>query len=201
MSAPASLVRATLVVVLVLLPLPGAAAESLAAPDAFAGIADPAARSAALFAEAYKVFSHPRCTNCHPAGERPFQGERDTSRPHQPPVVRGADGFGTPAMRCYQCHQSANFEPGRVPGHAHWHLAPAAMAWQGKSAGAICAQIKDAARNGGRSLAQVAEHIGHDSLVGWAWAPGGGREPAPGTQQAVGALVDAWIAAGAACPT
>ena len=37
-------------------------------------------------------------------------------------------------------------------------------------------------------------------LVGWAWAPGFGRAPAPGTQQQAGALVEAWIKTGAACP-
>ena len=40
-----------------------------------------------------------------------------------------------------------------------------------------------------------------DELVGWAWKPGVGREPAPGTQPAFGALVKAWADSGAACPT
>ena len=40
-----------------------------------------------------------------------------------------------------------------------------------------------------------------DELVGWAWKPGVGREPAPGTQAAFGALVKAWAESGAACPT
>ena len=74
------------------------------------------------------------------------------------------------------------------------------MAWQGKSLAQICAQIKDPARNGNRSLAQIHEHIATDTLVGWAWAPGFGRTSAPGTQQQVGALLDAWIKTGAACP-
>jgi hypothetical protein len=74
------------------------------------------------------------------------------------------------------------------------------MVWQGRSLGAICTQIKDPARNGGRSLADIVEHMGHDPLVGWAWFPGGGRTPAPGTQQAFGELISAWAAAGATCP-
>jgi hypothetical protein len=74
------------------------------------------------------------------------------------------------------------------------------MAWQGKTPAEICAQIKDPTRNGGRSLAQIHEHIATDSLVGWAWAPGFGREPAPGTQKEAGALIAAWIKDGAACP-
>ena len=59
-----------------------------------------------------------------------------------------------------------------VPGNPIWHLAPREMAWEGKTVGEICAQIKDPARNGGRSLASLVEHIGEDHLVGWAWAPG-----------------------------
>ena len=93
-----------------------------------------------------------------------------------------------------------NFDPGRVPGHAAWHLAPREMAWQGKTISQICVQIKDPARNGNRSLHDLIEHIGTDTLVGWAWAPGFGRTPAPGTQMEAGALVKAWVDSGAACP-
>ena len=173
--------------------------DTLATPESFAAISDTAARSAALFAEVGKVLTHPRCLNCHPAGDRPRQG--DVSRLHQPPVERGADGFGLPAMRCPICHQQANFEPGRVPGNPIWHLAPREMAWEGKTLGEICAQIKDPARNGGRSLEALVEHIGTDHLVGWAWAPGYGRRPAPGTQKEAGALVEAWTKTGAVCPS
>ncbi len=81
-----------------------------------------------------------------------------------------------------------------------WHLAPHEMAWEGKTIGEICAQIKDPARNGDRALATLVEHIGEDHLVGWAWAPGPGRKPAPGTQKEAGALVAAWVESGAACP-
>jgi hypothetical protein len=172
--------------------------DTLAAPESFAAISDTAARSAALFAEVGKVLTHPRCVNCHPAGDRPHQGEQ--GRPHQPPVERGPDGLGLQAMRCPICHQQANFDPGRVPGNPIWHLAPREMAWEGKTLGEICAQIKDPARNGGRSLEALVEHIGTDHLVGWAWAPGYGRRPAPGTQKEAGALVEAWVKTGATCP-
>ena len=175
-----------------------AQSDGLAPPERFDSIADTAARSAALFTELGKILTHPRCTNCHPAGDRPHQGEHN--RPHQPPVERGADGHGLPAMRCNSCHQQANFDPGRVPGHPEWHLAPSEMAWEGKTLAEICAQIKDPARNGGRTLEDLVHHIGTDTLVGWAWHPGFGRTPAPGTQQEAGALVDAWIKTGAACP-
>jgi hypothetical protein len=172
--------------------------ETLAAPQSFDRIADTAARSAALFTEAGKVLTSARCVNCHPAGDRPLQGE--THRLHQPPVTRGADGFGTASMRCASCHQAANFDTAGVPGNPHWHLAPREMAWQGKTLAEICAQIKDPARNGGRSLQQILTHMATDTLVGWAWAPGFSRKPAPGTQQQLGALIDAWVKTGASCP-
>jgi hypothetical protein len=173
-------------------------ADRLASVESFSSISDTAARSAAIFTELGKVLTNPRCLNCHPAGDRPHQG--DTSRLHQPPVERGVDGFGLPALRCPICHQSANFDPAGVPGNQVWHLAPREMGWEGKTLGEICAQIKDPARNGSRPLDALADHIGEDHLVGWAWAPGYGRQPAPGTQKEAGALVEAWVKTGAVCP-
>src|ERR1700730_5886461 len=60
--------------------------------SAFAGIKDGRTRSLALFREASKVITSPRCMNCHPDGDRPTQG--DAMRPHQPLVVGGRAGFG-----------------------------------------------------------------------------------------------------------
>jgi hypothetical protein len=171
---------------------------SLAAPADFAGISDPVARSAAYFTELGKVLTNPRCTNCHPRTDRPRQG--DEARLHQPPVFRDVDGFGLEGMRCGSCHRAANFNPADMPGHPEWHLAPAMMAWEGKSIAEICTQIKDPNRNGGRTLHDLVVHIGTDTLVGWAWAPGAGRTAAPGTQKQAGALVAAWAESGAACP-
>jgi hypothetical protein len=176
----------------------GVSAGDLRDAAAFARIADRRERSLALFREAGKVILHPRCMNCHPAGDRPTQGERMT--PHMPMVARGADGRGAPAMRCTNCHRAANFAPSRVPGDPDWHLAPIEMAWQGRSLGAICRQIKDPKRNGGKSLERIIHHMTHDHLVGWGWHPGGGRAPAPGTQARFGALVAAWVESGAVCP-
>jgi hypothetical protein len=174
------------------------ASTTLASPGSFGSILDTDARSAAIFTELGKVLTHPRCVNCHPAGDRPRQG--DERRLHQPPVARGVDDHGTETMRCSTCHQNANFDPGRMPGHPEWHLAPREMAWEGKTVAEICDQIKDPARNGGRKLEDLIHHIGTDTLVGWAWHPGFGRSPAPGTQKEAGALVEAWVKSGAACP-
>jgi hypothetical protein len=133
---------------------PAVAATALRPVSAFAAIADERTRAIALFQEAAKVITHPRCMNCHPAGERPTQTER--MQPHQPLVVRGADGHGAPGMMCATCHHAANYDPAGVPGHPDWHLAPLSMGWQGRSVAQICDQIKDRARNGGRDMAASA---------------------------------------------
>jgi hypothetical protein len=171
-------------------------------PAAFASIADPAKRSAALFGEMGKVIQSPRCLNCHPRSDRPNQSNEMV--PHNPPVVRGADGHGAAGLECATCHGAANVTfangTGSVPGAPHWALAPASMAWEGKSLAAICVQIKDRARNGGKALTDLVAHNGKDELVGWAWHPGLGRTPAPGTQAQFGALTKAWVDSGAKCP-
>jgi hypothetical protein len=74
------------------------------------------------------------------------------------------------------------------------------MAWEGRSNGEICAQLKDPQRNGGKNLAALHEHFAKDDLVAWGWNPGAARQPAPGTQELVGELIGAWIATGAQCP-
>jgi hypothetical protein len=66
------------------------------------------------------------------------------------------------------------------------------MAWEGKSPGEICTQLKDRNRNGGRDLALLHEHLAKDDLIAWAWNPGLGREPVPGTQARLGELIQAW---------
>jgi hypothetical protein len=112
------------------------AANALRPVTAFAVIADDRARAIALFQEAGKVIAHPRCMNCHPAGDSPTQTER--MQPHLPLVVRGADGHGAPGMMCATCHHAANYDIAGVPGHADWHLAPQSMGWQGRSLPQIC---------------------------------------------------------------
>lgn len=173
----------------------------LRGPETFAHISDEAERARQLFTEMARVLTHPRCVNCHPSGDRPLQGE--DGRPHEPPVVRGAGGMGAPGMMCTTCHASENvrvLEDWSMPGHPNWHLAPASMAWAGRSPAEICAQIQDPGRNGGMSLDELVHHLGEDGLVGWAWAPGPGREPPPGTQGELGELARAWAEAGAECP-
>jgi hypothetical protein len=171
----------------------------------FSSIADQAERSRALFNEVAKVITHPRCMNCHPAGDRPLQG--NDQHAHLPPAPRGEAGVGVAGLTCSACHTEKNFtligtdaSYKSIPGHPRWQLAPLEMAWEGKTLRQICQQIKDPARNGGRTLALLHEHLAHDDLVAWGWAPGEGREPAPGTQAQLGELTQAWIDTGAQCP-
>ena len=46
-----------------------------------------------LFADIAKILQHPRCLNCHVAGDTPKQG--DDRHDHLPPVKRGPDGRGS----------------------------------------------------------------------------------------------------------
>ena len=182
---------------------PSLAQDSLSGPEAFANIADETERSAAIFEEMGKVLTHPRCLNCHPVTGGPTQG--DDMHPHSPPVIRGEADFGAAGMNCTTCHSGQNVafatEPGSIPGHDPWMLAPVDMGWAGVPLADICTQIKDPERNGGRDLEAIHKHLAEDGLVGWAWDPGEGRTPAPGTQDLLGQLTRAWIDTGAACPS
>jgi hypothetical protein len=176
--------------------------SGLKSPSDFSSISNASERSRALFAEIGKLLTHPRCLNCHPAGDHPLQGA--DQREHMPPVWRGDSGhLATDCSGCHTdhnvtLHEAASYKS--IPGHPRWAVAPIAMAWEGKSIGEICRQIKDVNRNGGRDLALLHDHIATDELVEWAWNPGEGREPAPGSQQLAGQLVKAWIDSGAECP-
>ena len=103
-------------------------------------------------------------------------------------------------MECSNCHQEKNLELALVPGAPNWHVAPKSMAWVGKDARGVCEQLKDPARNGGKTLAQIVEHSAHDALVSWGSQPGNGREPAPGSQAVFGELMRTWADSGSSCP-
>jgi hypothetical protein len=170
--------------------------STLRPPSAFSPISDPGERSRAIFAEAAKVLTHPRCLNCHPAGDRPTQA--NDLHPHEPFTRRDLPCVTCHTDRNFTLHERASYQS--IPGHPRWMMAPIEMAWQGKSIGEICLQLKDRDRNGGRDLALLHEHLAHDELVAWGWQPGAGREPAPGSQALLGELIQAWIDTGAHCP-
>lgn len=164
----------------------------------FNHIEDSKVRARALFEEMGKVIQHPRCMNCHPIDNQPRQG--DEMQLHYPKVDRGLANRGVAAMHCSTCHQKTNIDHAELPGHPKWHLAPIEMGWIGQSLAQICQQLKDPKRNGGKNMKEMHEHMAEDTLVGWGWSPGAGREPVPGTQKQFGDLFQAWVDNGAHCP-
>jgi hypothetical protein len=155
----------------------------------------------AAWEKIHAVFSHPRCANCHTPDDHPRWGADDSAKFHAMNVMRGDGGMGNPGLRCSTCHGEANSAKEHAPpGAPGWHLAPVEMVWFGQTSAQICVQVKDPLRNGSRTLADIAEHVRNDKLVAWGWAPGPGREPAPGSAEETFAALEAWAAAGAPCP-
>ena len=160
----------------------------------------------AAWARIYEVFSHPRCANCHvgpdnlPIWSGSSYGAKP--RPHGMNINAGVSRIGAEYMPCSSCHTLQNAQlPHGPPGAQEWSLAPVTMQWFGKSSADICSQIKDPARNGNRTIAKIVEHIEHEPLVHWGWAPGPGREPAPYSVAQLVEFLKQWDAAGAPCPT
>jgi hypothetical protein len=154
------------------------------------------------FDQAVTVFQHPRCLNCHPAGEQPHQG-LDMHR-HLMNVQRGAHDEGASGMRCATCHGEENNRFSNVPGAPKWKLAPKNLAWEGLSKGDLCRRLKDPKNPvlfaEGKTKEEFIKHNAEDKLVAWGWNPGAGREPAPMTQKKFGEIIARWVNTGAACP-
>lgn len=161
----------------------------------------PEERSREAFLAAYPVFLHPRCVNCHPAGDAPLVGE--DSRVHPQNVKRGPDGLGLFAMKCASCHQARNL-PGEnmPPGSRNWHLPPpeTPMIFQGRSPRELALQFRDKKETGGKSPAEVVKHLEEDSLVKGGWDPGDGRSKPPMSHEEFVAKMKEWLATGAAVP-
>ena len=66
----------------------GGAAQEAARTDLSQGVGK-STPGAQLFLRAYEVFSHPRCSNCHPRDDRPRWGA--TMRIHGMNVQRGRE--------------------------------------------------------------------------------------------------------------
>ena len=153
------------------------------------------------FADVTRVLQSPRCQNCHPVGDRPLTG--DQGKPHAQNISRGSVAAGLP---CSTCHQERNSDaigiPGGPPGAPRWNLPPAErpMVFQGKTPTALCEQLKNPVHNGGKSLAQLLDHVSRDSLVLWGWKPGGKRTPPPLPHDKFVAAFTTWVASDGACP-
>jgi hypothetical protein len=161
------------------------------------------AESVRLYMQMHAVLSHPRCINCHPRDDAPKQGL--DQHVHIPPITRGPHDRGPLGLSCSACHTHANYDPGGVPGAPGWHLAPASMAWEDKSAGELCRALTDRSKNGNRDLQATVEHLTEDKLVAWGWEPGINvygkpREPVPVPKAEFNRTVMAWAETGGACP-
>ncbi len=158
--------------------------------------------STKAFMSVYKVLMSPRCMNCHPSGDAPLQG--NDSHIHTMNVKRGIDGKGLYSERCSNCHQAENTAGLHMPpGNPKWGLPPAhmRMVFQGRTPRQLALQLIDPKQNGGRTKAQLIDHMANDDLVGWAWHPGDGRTLPPMSRPAFAAQVRLWIAKGAYAPS
>lgn len=150
------------------------------------------------FMAAYKVFMHPRCMNCHPAGDVPLQG--DDSRLHPQGVKRGMDGKGLFALKCKNCHQDEHVQGEHMPpGHSGWHLPPAGlkMVFEGKTPRQLATHFKDPKFTGFKSLDKMIEHVEKEPLVLNSWTYG---TAPPLSHEEFVAKVKEWIEKGAAIP-
>jgi hypothetical protein len=164
----------------------------------------PVEEGLAAWEKIYAVTSHPRCANCHvgedniPVWSGPSYGKR---QPHGMYISGGESRIGAEFIPCQTCHmETQSDEPHTAPGAPEWHLAPVEQQWIDRSSAEICAQFKDPARNGDRTLEDMAVHVRDDKLVAWGWEPGGDREPAPGSAEETYRAIETWAAAGAPCP-
>ncbi len=154
----------------------------------------------------YEVTSHPRCANCHTGpSDRPMWSGANYGpkpRPHGMNIRAGGSRIGAGTLPCATCPGGQNGDvPHSPPGTpVGWMLAPVEAHWFGQPSRTICEQLRDPERNGGRTLNEVAQHLGHDLILRWAWAPGPGREAAPySLQEHIDDLL-IWGVAGAPCP-
>jgi len=159
----------------------------------------------------YEVASHPRCANCHtgesdrPMWSGPSYGK---TRTHGMNIQAGNSRIGAEHLLCSTCHttknedwENANTMPHTAPRVAMaWALAPKEAHWFGQTTDQICAQLRNPKTNGNRNTLEIAEHLNHDLILHWAWAPGGGREPAPYSLQEHVNDILAWGVAGTPCP-
>ena len=157
----------------------------------------------------FEVASHPRCANCHvgeseyPMWSGPSYGK---ARKHGMNISAGASRIGAEHLLCSTCHTTSETNQNNVEQHTAprvavaWRLAPIEADWFGQSSAEICQQLKDPEKNGGRDTLAIADHLGHDVILHWAWEPGGSRQPAPYSLQEHVNDILSWGAAGTPCP-
>ncbi len=159
----------------------------------------------------FDVASHPRCANCHtgpsdrPMWSGPSYGK---TRVHGMNIQAGKSRIGAETILCSTCHtnKSEDWDKANTVNHAaprvamSWQLAPEDAFWFGRTTQQICEQLRNPETNGNRDALEIAEHLNHDLILHWAWAPGGNREPAPYSLQEHVNDILAWGVAGTPCP-
>lgn len=123
-------------------------------------------------------------------------------------------------ISCRGCHRDVNATAkGMPPGAANdlmpgfvWHMPPPTMILtKDMSPQTLCDNwlnpIKNSflAQRGGRDdmvtfKKEFVHHVSDDPLVIWAWQPGPGRQPVPGSHDDFVRAMKLWIDAGAKCP-
>lgn len=188
------------------------AAEPVEVRDLPKRASDQLAEGQAAWVRIHNVLSHPRCVNCHVGADNIPLWTTTTSttdRVHGMHIDAGNSRVGAATLNCNSCHQTST-RPNTVAHAAPhtgmaWRLAPLEFQWVGKSSAAICEQLRDPQRNGGRDAAGLLDHILHDAKVGgfitWSFNPGPGREPPPGSMQDHLSDMVVWTEAGMPCPT
>jgi len=148
----------------------------------------------AAFADIYTVATHPRCMNCHPDADTPYQ--TDDSLPHSMGITRHSPQVG---LHCSTCHAPSGMSDAPMPpADPVWSMPPRSMAFENRTPAQLCAQLKDPAINGGRSLEALRDHVQSDHLLITSWHSG--RQPPPITHEELVDRVTTWGAAGGPCP-
>lgn len=150
----------------------------------------------AAFADIYAVATHPRCMNCHPDGDVPYQ--TDASTPHTMGITRFSPLKGS---HCSTCHAPSGVGPGQAPippADTLWSMPPKDMVFENRTPAELCVQLKDPETNGGRGLVGLTEHVAHDHLLLTSWHSG--RTPPPISHPELVERFETWTAAGGPCP-
>ena len=177
----------------------------LAAPVAAQDIAATRAEGLQAWGRIFAVTSHPRCTNCHVAGNRPmWEGLGYGENTSHGMFVQADDSrIGAETLPCRTCHVTSA-SPNTVP-HAPphiddaWRLPPPELAWLGKTSDQVCRQLRDPATNDNKAPAELAEHVQTSAFVSWGFAPGAGRNAPAGTIAGLARDLAIWGAADSPC--
>lgn len=148
------------------------------------------------FADIYAVSMHPRCLNCHPAGDAPLH--TDASIRHDFGIDRFSPLVG---VHCSTCHAAAPVGDGLAPlppADPIWSLAPKAMVFEGRTPKQLCEQLKDPQINGGRGHVDTTAHVANDHLLQTSWHSG--RTVPPISHAELVKRFETWGRAGGPCP-